>query len=102
MDNTKLDINQIFEIIKVDFSELFDFTEGDNFNVIVTDLFIDEQEIDFIHGWIEQRFVYLDSYFEEKAITQDFLDKGGVDNHYDVGSENKLKRVEINLPLGRG
>ena len=34
-------------------------------------------------------------FIEEKAITQDFLDKGGVDNHYDVGSENKLKRVAI-------
>jgi len=34
MDNTKLDINQIFEIIKVDFSELIDFTEGDNFILV--------------------------------------------------------------------
>jgi spore coat protein H len=34
-------------------------------NVSTASIIIDEQEIDFIHGWIEQRFAYLDSYFEE-------------------------------------
>ena len=34
-------------------------------NVFTASIIIDEQEIDFIHGWIEQRFAYLDSYFEE-------------------------------------
>ncbi len=34
-------------------------------------------------------------FIEEKVITQNFLDKGGVDNNYDVGSDDKLKKVAL-------
>jgi len=34
-------------------------------------------------------------FIKEKIITQDFLNKGGVDNNYDVGSDNNLKEVSL-------
>ena len=34
-------------------------------------------------------------FINKKKITQDFLDKGGVDNNYEVGSDNKLREVAV-------
>jgi len=34
-------------------------------------------------------------FMEERIITQNFLDKGGIDNNYDVGNDNKLKKVAL-------
>ena len=34
-------------------------------------------------------------FMNEKIITQDFLDKGGIDNNYDIGDDSRLKEVAI-------
>lgn len=34
-------------------------------------------------------------FIDEKIITQDFLDKGGIDNNYDFGSKKILKKVAM-------
>ena len=34
-------------------------------------------------------------FMDKRIITQDFLDKGGVDNNYDFSSENKIKEVAM-------
>jgi len=35
------------------------------------------------------------NFIDEKNITQDFLNKGGVDNNYNIGSDNRIKEVAI-------